>query len=56
MLGERGVEKEVLVDLKGSRSGTQITLPRLEDTPDVDCDVLGTPFLPPPLFHGMAGD
>ena len=49
MLGEGGVEKELLLDLKDSRSITQTSLSRLEDS-DVDLDVLGLPSLPLP-FH-----
>lgn len=50
MLGEGGVEKELLLDLKDSRDRTQMSLPRLEDS-DVDLGVLGPPFLLPPPFH-----
>lgn len=56
MLGEGGVEKEWLLDLKGGRGGIQSSLPRLEVSSDVDLDVLGPPFLPPSPFHDMAGD
>lgn len=50
MLGG-GIEKELL-DLTDSRGRTQTGLLRLEDS-DIDLDVLGPPFLPPPPFYNI---
>lgn len=50
MLGERGVEKECLVDFKGGRGGAQTSLPGLEGSAEVVLDVPAPPFLPHHYF------
>lgn len=49
------MERNGYLGLRG-RVGTQTCLSRLEDSSDVGLDVLGPPFLFPPLLHDMAGD